>query len=155
MTDNSNTEMRPLTAGSGKRRLRRLLLPIVIVVAAVSTAAGLIATKPKPPPVSVDERAWLISAELVSPDTYQPLVTLYGRVESLWSSSLTAGVTADVLEVPVVEGDFVEKGDLLGWFNMGSTVILLTPPGTCRWNDSLRAGTTVRMGEAMGSLHPA
>lgn len=113
MTDDSNTEIRRTTAGPGKRRLQRLLLPIVIVVAAVLTAAGLIATKPKPPPVSVDERAWLISAEAVLPGTYRPFVTLYGRVESLWSSNLTAGVTADVLEVPVVEGDFVEKGDLL------------------------------------------
>jgi multidrug resistance efflux pump len=76
-------------------------------------AAGLVATKPKPSPVEVAERAWLISAEAVSPGTFRPVVTLYGRVESLWSSDLTAGVTADVREVPVVEGDFVDDGDLL------------------------------------------
>ena len=47
----------------------------------------------------------------------------------------------------------VAKGDLLGWFNMGSTVVLLTPPGACEWSDVLQAGNTVRMGESIGSLH--
>jgi multidrug efflux pump subunit AcrA (membrane-fusion protein) len=40
-------------------------------------------------------------------------VTLYGRLESLWNSQLTAGVAADVVEVPVVEGQVVGAGDLL------------------------------------------
>lgn len=46
----------------------------------------------------------------------------------------------------------VAKGDLLGWFNMGSTVILLLPGGVGRWHDSLEAGNTLRMGEAIGAL---
>ncbi len=45
----------------------------------------------------------------------------------------------------------VDRGDLLGWFNMGSTVIILLPKGTCAWNEQLAAGVTVRMGEAIGS----
>ncbi len=44
------------------------------------------------------------------------------------------------------------KGDLLGWFNMGSTVILLLPEGVAEWSDTLLAGETVRMGEAIGTL---
>jgi len=46
----------------------------------------------------------------------------------------------------------VAKGDLLGWFNMGSTVILLLPKGACRWQDSLQPGTTVCMGRAIATL---
>ena len=46
----------------------------------------------------------------------------------------------------------VAKGDLLGWFNMGSTVILLLPPGSGSWHDNLEAGATLRMGEAIGAL---
>ena len=46
----------------------------------------------------------------------------------------------------------VAKGDLLGWFNMGSTVILLLPGGVGRWHDNLEAGNTLRMGEAIGAL---
>ena len=46
----------------------------------------------------------------------------------------------------------IAKGDLLGWFNMGSTVILLLPKGACDWRESLIAGNTLRMGEAIGRL---
>lgn len=44
----------------------------------------------------------------------------------------------------------VEKGDLLGWFNMGSTVIVLLPQAGGEWRTSLGPGDTVRMGEAIG-----
>ena len=46
----------------------------------------------------------------------------------------------------------VEKGDLLGWFNMGSTVILLLPKDACEWDDDLEPGETLRMGEEIGAL---
>ena len=44
----------------------------------------------------------------------------------------------------------VNKGDLLGWFNMGSTVILLLPQGTAAWEETLARGSRVRMGERIG-----
>ncbi len=40
-------------------------------------------------------------------------------------------------------------GAEMGRFNMGSTVILLFPPGACRWRADLKAGSTVRTGEAL------
>jgi len=46
----------------------------------------------------------------------------------------------------------LRRGDLLGWFNLGSTVILLLPEGISRWRDELLPGETVRMGEAIGAL---
>ena len=46
----------------------------------------------------------------------------------------------------------LNKGDLLGWFNMGSTVILLLPAGVATWQDSLLPGSKGRMGEPIGSL---
>ncbi len=46
----------------------------------------------------------------------------------------------------------VSKGELLGWFNMGSTVILLLPNEVCSWRDDLAAGSTLRVGEAIGLL---
>ena len=46
----------------------------------------------------------------------------------------------------------VKKGDLLGWFNMGSTVIVLLPPGVAEWEDDLEPGETLRMGEEIGEL---
>lgn len=46
----------------------------------------------------------------------------------------------------------IDKGSLCGWFNMGSTVIVLLPPETCRWHSKLRSGNLVTMGEAIGAL---
>jgi len=46
----------------------------------------------------------------------------------------------------------MKKGDLLGWFNMGSTVILLMPSGVASWVERLPPGKTVRMGEAIGAF---
>lgn len=46
----------------------------------------------------------------------------------------------------------VKKGDLLGWFNMGSTVILLLPEGAAQWSDALIPGRALQMGEAIGAL---
>ncbi len=45
-----------------------------------------------------------------------------------------------------------EKGDLFGWFNMGSTVIMLFPPGAATNLDDLGAGRTVKVGEVLGRV---
>jgi phosphatidylserine decarboxylase len=42
-----------------------------------------------------------------------------------------------------------KKGEEMGRFNMGSTVILLTPPNV-EWLSKFQAGQVVKMGEAIG-----
>lgn len=96
---------------SGRRH--RWWLPLLILLLAGMAAAALIATRPNPPPVTVTERAWLVSAQAVRRARHAPSLTLYGRLESLWSSELTAGIAADVLAVDVVEGDRVAEGRVL------------------------------------------
>lgn len=91
----------------------RWWLPLAILLLAAGAAAALIASKPRPAPVHVEERAWLVSAQAVHLASYAPTLTLYGRLESLWSSELTAGVAADVEAVAVVEGDQVDEGQVL------------------------------------------
>ncbi len=98
---------------SAPSRRRGWWLPIVILAVAGVVAMALIATKPSPAPVSVSERAWRVGTVQVQRAAHRPSTTLYGRVESLWSSELTAGLTADVIEVAVIEGDQVSAGDLL------------------------------------------
>jgi phosphatidylserine decarboxylase len=44
----------------------------------------------------------------------------------------------------------VQRGDELGRFEMGSTVILLFEPGRVVWDDWLVAGATLRMGQRIG-----
>ena len=46
----------------------------------------------------------------------------------------------------------VEKGELLGWFNMGSTVIVLLPRDVCDWRHDLTPGKTLCMGESIGEI---
>ena len=47
------------------------------------------------------------------------------------------------------------RGDELGWFNMGSTVVLTFPPGRVEFPEAFVSGSVVRMGERIGTLRPA
>jgi phosphatidylserine decarboxylase len=49
------------------------------------------------------------------------------------------------------DGRVFATGDEIGRFNMGSTVIVLLPRGSARWNAEIGAGARVRMGQAIGS----
>jgi phosphatidylserine decarboxylase len=44
------------------------------------------------------------------------------------------------------------RGADVGRFNMGSTVILLLPPGSAEWRATLAPGSTVRVGAAIARL---
>ncbi|WP_133136343.1 archaetidylserine decarboxylase [Legionella rowbothamii] len=47
----------------------------------------------------------------------------------------------------------MHKGSEVGYFKLGSTVILLFSDGNkVQWNDNLKAGSAIRFGEAMGSI---
>jgi len=89
------------------------LLPLAILGVAVLIAVAIVNSKPKAKPVQIKEKAWRVSVQKAEPRTYSPMLTLYGRIESLWSSQLTAGITADVKVVDVLEGDDVTKGQVL------------------------------------------
>lgn len=46
----------------------------------------------------------------------------------------------------------LERGDEMGWFNMGSTVILILPPGMAEFSAGLVPGTKLRTGQVVGHL---
>ncbi len=76
-----------------------------------------------------------------------------GSISTPWTGEIRprkAGVV-DALDLSR-HSTQVAKGDLLGWFNMGSTVILLLPPDACEWDDDLEPGATLRMGEEIGEI---
>lgn len=78
-----------------------------------------------------------------------------GSISTPWSGEIKArkrGVVVDLDLSVSAHSRQVDPGDLLGWFNMGSTVIMLLPNGAGRWTESLVSGTTLRMGEAIGTL---
>lgn len=46
----------------------------------------------------------------------------------------------------------LERGAVMGQFNMGSTVVVLLPPGAAQWRAGLEAGMSVRVGQSLGRL---
>lgn len=77
-----------------------------------------------------------------------------GSITTPWSGEIRPrkrGVVEEIALRSSVSKN-VRKGDLLGWFNMGSTVIVLLPPGRCSWLDQLETGQPLLMGEAIGKL---
>ena len=77
-----------------------------------------------------------------------------GSITTPWTGEIrprTSGVPEDIALDDSAASLNVSAGDLLGWFNMGSTVIVLLPQQSAAWNSSLEGGATVRMGELIGS----
>lgn len=77
-----------------------------------------------------------------------------GSVSTPWTGRIRPRKKGVVDDLKLAAGApaTVDKGELLGWFNMGSTVILLLPPGRCTWRDGLANGARVTMGEVIGTL---
>ena len=75
-----------------------------------------------------------------------------GSISTPWTGEIRPRKSGVVDELDLSgHATTVKKGDLLGWFNMGSTVILLFPEGGCEWDDELEAGDTLRMGEVIAT----
>jgi len=78
-----------------------------------------------------------------------------GSISTRWSGDLRPrkkGVVDNIDIATKGESTQLKKGDLIGWFNMGSTVIVLLPPGSSDELSTLKIGSRVRMGQAIGSM---
>jgi phosphatidylserine decarboxylase len=76
---------------------------------------------------------------------------IVGSVETVWSGVVAPGngrVTATRYEGE--QARQFAKGEEMGRFRLGSTVVMVMPKGSVRWNDEQVAGREVRMGEAFG-----
>jgi len=79
-----------------------------------------------------------------------------GSISTPWSGEIRPRKTGVVEMINLEQGpDEIRRGDLLGWFNMGSTVILLLPAGAASWKAGLDPNSTVRMGESIGTVQSA
>ncbi len=84
-----------------------------------------------------------------------------GSMATVWHGDVTPRKLREVTALPV-SGVLADHGAAprateMARFNMGSTVILLFPPGAADWDGELEAGQTLRMGERIGTLrgwHP-
>jgi phosphatidylserine decarboxylase len=85
-----------------------------------------------------------------------------GSMATVWHGDVTPRRIREVTALPVSDAlaptglgpPSLKKGDEMARFNMGSTIILLFPPGAAEWQSTLVAGRTLRMGERIGTLRP-
>jgi len=78
-----------------------------------------------------------------------------GSMATVWHGDVTPRKHREVTALPVSDvlaPTTLAKGEEMARFNMGSTVILLLPPGAADWQSSLVAGRVLRMGERIGTL---
>jgi phosphatidylserine decarboxylase len=74
-----------------------------------------------------------------------------GSMATVWAGDITPAARRVMTRLPAPHVS-LEKGEELGRFNMGSTVILLFQQDRARWLDEVRAGAIVRLGQSLGSL---
>jgi phosphatidylserine decarboxylase len=74
-----------------------------------------------------------------------------GSIRTVWAGDITPSSARAPSTLPHT-AIALNKGEELGRFNMGSTVILLFERGRARWLPELRAGTDVQLGQAIGAL---
>jgi phosphatidylserine decarboxylase len=78
-----------------------------------------------------------------------------GSISTPWTGQIRPRRKGVVQDIDILKNDYpteVRKGDLAGCFNMGSTVIILFPPGVCELDSILVPGANIRMGQAIGRL---
>jgi phosphatidylserine decarboxylase len=80
---------------------------------------------------------------------------LVGSLSTVWHGEVTPRSVRRRADLPLDASRAsltLEKGAELGRFNMGSTVILLLPPGRVEWRAPLAPGSTVRVGQPLAQL---
>ncbi len=77
--------------------------------------------------------------------------TIVGSMSTIWHGVVNPPRTGKVQEWHYADGDVtLAKGDEMGRFLVGSTVVLLFPAGACQLHNTWSPGKPVRMGERMG-----
>lgn len=80
---------------------------------------------------------------------------IVGSVETTWAGVIAPEPNQVTRWQYSGEGDdavHFEKGEEMGRFRLGSTVVLVMPKDAAQWNADQVAGKTVRMGESFGKL---
>ncbi|MEM1411041.1 MAG: archaetidylserine decarboxylase [Pseudomonadota bacterium] len=78
---------------------------------------------------------------------------LVASMDTVWAGTVTTASEPVLERTRYAAGQVtLDRGAEMGRFNMGSTVIMLLPPGASVPSESLGAGDAVRMGQALGQL---
>ncbi len=68
---------------------------------------------PSPQKKDILEVAWPVTTLPAKPELHSPQLSLFGKVETPRVSTMSAAISAHVIDVPASEGAFVKQGDLL------------------------------------------
>lgn len=82
---------------------------------------------------------------------------LVSAMETVWSDGVIharPGRRPRTWRYEGERGRILQRGEEMGRFNMGSTVIVLFGRGRAAWSDHVAAGKTLRMGEMIGKTSP-
>jgi phosphatidylserine decarboxylase len=74
-----------------------------------------------------------------------------GSMATVWAGDITPAARRVITRLPPQEVA-LDKGEEMGRFNMGSTVILMFQRDRARWHAEVRAGAVVKLGQSLGSL---
>ena len=78
--------------------------------------------------------------------------TIVGSMATTWHGVVNPPRTADIREWTYAAGNVeIKQGDEMGRFLLGSTVVMLWPKETLRFNEAWNPGLGVQMGQMMGS----
>ena len=114
-------EQGTLAEGSGQeerrppRRLRRAILPVFVLAAAIAAFAAMMATRTVILPEAPGERVWAVEAATVRLETTRPRIPLFGQAIAGRAVDLRPLVAGRVEAVgpDFREGGYVAEGDLL------------------------------------------
>ncbi len=94
--------------------MKKIILPILILAIGFFGFRYMLKTKSKTVAIEITEPTWIVATTTVILKTLSPTVTLYGRVESPKTATLrTPNLNSQVLQVKVLEGEKVNKNDIL------------------------------------------
>lgn len=82
---------------------------------------------------------------------------LVGGIDTVWAGKVVPSPDQGQRRwIYLLDADRVslDKGAEMGRFNMGSTVILLFPPGALTWDPGLGPGSVVQVGQRLGRCRP-
>lgn len=78
--------------------------------------------------------------------------TITGSIHTVWSGEVTPPRAYEVYTWPYTkDAPELAKGDEMGHFQLGSTVIILLPNHILRWDSDLKAGSKVQFGQLLGN----
>jgi len=78
---------------------------------------------------------------------------LVSSIETVSNGVITPPYANEVTDILVQGQSQYKKGDEMGRFNMGSTIIMLFPKDAVTFNQELQAGSELKLGQKIGTLN--